>query len=187
MVGYGGLLDVGILRMLQNLDRLPVVWDAFVPLYDSVVRDRALAAPDSFRARTLLRIERASKGRVKVCRTASEIQGCIETGRLGAVMHVEGAEAIDPDMQMLDVLYGGRHPAFVLYLELDPTLVDVNAHPQKLELRFREPREVHDFLFRSVERPCRRAARRTSAAARADLGPKAGMMSRVASKRRRET
>jgi membrane dipeptidase len=57
-------------------------------------------------ASLLLRIERASKGRVKVCRTASEIQGCIETGRLGAVMHVEGAEAIDPDMQMLDVLYG---------------------------------------------------------------------------------
>ncbi|MCU0976813.1 MAG: DNA mismatch repair endonuclease MutL [Steroidobacteraceae bacterium] len=51
-----------------------------------------------------------------------------------------------------DVLYGGRHPAFVLYLALDPAAVDVNAHPQKLELRFREPREVHDFLFRSVER-----------------------------------
>jgi DNA mismatch repair protein MutL len=51
-----------------------------------------------------------------------------------------------------DVLYGGRHPAFVLYLSLDPAAVDVNAHPQKLELRFREPREVHDFMFRSVER-----------------------------------
>ena len=60
VVGYGGLLDVAILRLLQNLDRLPVVWDAFVPLYDSVVRDRGLAAPDSFRARTLLRMERTS-------------------------------------------------------------------------------------------------------------------------------
>lgn len=60
VVGYGGLLDVGILRLLQNLDRIPVVWDAFVPLYDAVVRDRGLADPGSLRARTLLRIERAS-------------------------------------------------------------------------------------------------------------------------------
>jgi DNA mismatch repair protein MutL len=51
-----------------------------------------------------------------------------------------------------DVTYGGRHPAWVLYLTLDPLQVDVNAHPQKLELRFREPRAVHDFLFRTVER-----------------------------------
>jgi len=51
-----------------------------------------------------------------------------------------------------DVLYHGRQPAYVLYLEMDPARVDVNAHPQKLEVRFREPRLVHDFLFRTVER-----------------------------------
>jgi len=51
-----------------------------------------------------------------------------------------------------DVLYHGRHPGYVLDLAIDPTRVDVNAHPQKLELRFRESREVHDFLFRAVER-----------------------------------
>jgi DNA mismatch repair protein MutL len=51
-----------------------------------------------------------------------------------------------------DVMYGGRQPAYVLYVELDAGLVDVNAHPQKLELRFRDGRHVHDFVFRSIER-----------------------------------
>lgn len=49
-----------------------------------------------------------------------------------------------------DVLFHGRHPAFVLYLELEPELVDVNAHPTKHEVRFRESRMVHDFLFRTL-------------------------------------
>jgi DNA mismatch repair protein MutL len=51
-----------------------------------------------------------------------------------------------------DVLYHGRHAAYALYLTLDPRLVDVNAHPAKLEVRFRESRQIHDFVFRAIER-----------------------------------
>ncbi|MBD2745302.1 dipeptidase [Microvirga sp. BT688] len=56
-------------------------------------------------AALLIRIERASKGEVKICRTAADIRHCIETGKLAAILHIEGAEGIDPDLYMLDVLY----------------------------------------------------------------------------------
>jgi DNA mismatch repair protein MutL len=49
-----------------------------------------------------------------------------------------------------DVLYHGRHPAYLLFLALDPRKVDVNVHPTKHEVRFRDSRSVHDFLFRGV-------------------------------------
>jgi membrane dipeptidase len=56
-------------------------------------------------AAILFRIEAASAGQVKVCRTAAEIRQSVDKGVLAAVLHIEGAEAIDPDLYMLEVLF----------------------------------------------------------------------------------
>jgi DNA mismatch repair protein MutL len=50
-----------------------------------------------------------------------------------------------------DVMYGDRHPAFVLFLEISPEEVDVNVHPTKHEVRFRESRLVHDFIKKAIQ------------------------------------
>jgi DNA mismatch repair protein MutL len=81
-------------------------------------------------------------------RSQSDLQFAFLNGRFVRDKLLAGAARL----AYQDVLFHGRFPAYLLYLQLDPAEVDVNAHPQKLEVRFRDSRRVHDFVFRTLER-----------------------------------
>jgi DNA mismatch repair protein MutL len=87
-------------------------------------------------------------GTPAVARANTDLQFCFVNGRAVRDRLLMNAVRLG----FRDVLYSGRQPSYVLFLDIDPTLVDVNAHPQKLEVRFRDSRQIHDFVFRAVER-----------------------------------
>nr|VFK21937.1 MAG: DNA mismatch repair protein MutL [Candidatus Kentron sp. LPFa]VFK35292.1 MAG: DNA mismatch repair protein MutL [Candidatus Kentron sp. LPFa] len=87
-----------------------------------------------------------------------------------------------------DVLYHGRHPAYVLFLEIAPETVDVNVHPTKHEVRFREGRLVHDFIFRGLYRAIAHAgpgdAGETPAREAVEMDPKLPLSGRFGGKQK---
>jgi DNA mismatch repair protein MutL len=81
-------------------------------------------------------------------RSQSDLQFAYLNGRFVRDKLIAGAARL----AYQDVLFHGRFCAYLLYLQLDPAHVDVNAHPQKLEVRFRDSRRIHEFVFRTLEK-----------------------------------
>jgi DNA mismatch repair protein MutL len=81
-------------------------------------------------------------------RSQSDLQFAYLNGRFIRDKLIAGAARL----AYHDVLFHGRFCAYLLYVEMDPAQVDVNAHPQKLEVRFRDSRRMHEFVFRTLEK-----------------------------------
>ena len=102
--------------------------------------------------------------RPKYSRSQGDMQHLFLNGR--AIFDRTVAHAVRRAYE--DVMFHGRHPAWLLHLEMDPAAVDVNAHPAKLEVRFREGRRIHDVVRRTLEAVL--ADTRPSSASGAEMG-----------------
>jgi DNA mismatch repair protein MutL len=133
-------------------------------------RRAAALLGDEFGAASVILDERA--GSLRLWGMAS-LPGFSRGGRDAQYFYVNGrfvrdkliAHAIREAYK--DILHNDRHPAFALFLEIDPEGVDVNVHPTKIEVRFRDARAIHQFIFHALNKalsaPIR--ARQGSAAA----------------------
>ncbi|MCC2655552.1 MAG: mutL [Panacagrimonas sp.] len=128
----------------------------FLPVVDDVSRDARLAAvcgSEFVENRVLVDEERHDMrlsgwfARPSFSRAAPDLQYFFVNGRCVRDRLV----AFALRRALADAMHSTRHPAFVLYLELDTRAVDVNVHPQKTEVRFRDSARVHDFLFGVVQ------------------------------------
>ena len=105
--GFGGgmfAIFVSSKDEIGDIDELMRGGNYDVPLPGFITSEEALPSAVEM-ASILIRIERESGGKFKICRTAAEIRACLTAGVMAAVMHIEGAEPIDRDLKSLDVLY----------------------------------------------------------------------------------
>ena len=121
----------------------------------SMERRAATLLGDEFAAASVVLDERA--GSLRLWGMAS-LPGFSRGGRDAQYFYVNGrfvrdkliAHAIREAYK--DILHNDRHPAFALFLEVDPEGVDVNVHPTKIEVRFREARAIHQFIFHALNK-----------------------------------
>jgi DNA mismatch repair protein MutL len=132
----------------RQINHLPAVTD------DSDSRVRALLGKEFYAQSVAIRIE---SGGTALSGLAA-LPTFNRSGRDAQYLFVNGRFVRDKLLSHAvrqayhDVLHHERHPAYVLFLSLDPTLVDVNVHPAKTEVRFRDGQAIHRFVFYALER-----------------------------------
>ncbi len=138
---------------------------AFTLSHNGAVRHRHTGCNEEARARLLLGEEFFSHARrVDVAAGPLRLSGYAalpaysRSGRDEQFFYVNGRFVRDKLLThaareaYADILHGARHPAYVLFLELDPAEVDVNVHPAKIEVRFRNARGIHQFIFHAMQK-----------------------------------
>ena len=138
---------------------------AFILTHNGTVRHRYGTGDEESRARALLgddfftharRVD-ISAGDLRLSGFAA-LPAYSKSGRDEQYFYVNGRFVRDKLLMhaareaYADILHGARHPAYVLFLELDPGEVDVNVHPAKIEVRFRNARGIHQFVFHALQR-----------------------------------